>query len=250
MLVERSNIMSMSHTLMFSPILPCICTHRGARYMFHSKHIHLILCSTTHMFHPWNIVLSSCILICSDNGAHNICSNPFDTCMAWVSHFHLLSIWYMLYPFSTYQCIDLCVIIWVTVLVTPWWTWTSYISTFISESSTAHCLSLYTYSIVLPSHISCIMQTGSPSDSHSGGSDVSSAHDEHASGFTITSRDSDILQNYLDEFQEANTNLRTIVIERAMAQLYELRPVSAPFDKKDAKKVCFHCVHVHWSFCI
>ncbi|KAH9172395.1 hypothetical protein EDB89DRAFT_1906250 [Lactarius sanguifluus] len=46
----------------------------------------------------------------------------------------------------------------------------------------------------------------------------------------------DILQEYLQEFQAADTSLRTRIIEKAMAQLYLLRPASAPFDKKVATK--------------
>ena len=56
-------------------------------------------------------------------------------------------------------------------------------------------------------------------------------------GFSITPRDTDILQEYLQEFQVADTSLRTRIIEKAMAQLYLLRPASAPFDKKVATKV-------------
>ncbi|KAI9433711.1 hypothetical protein H4582DRAFT_2060689 [Lactarius indigo] len=55
-------------------------------------------------------------------------------------------------------------------------------------------------------------------------------------GFIITPEDADVLQEYLEEFQAADTSLRTRIIEKAMAQLYLLRPSSAPFDKKVATK--------------
>ncbi|KAH9009802.1 hypothetical protein EDB85DRAFT_1902737 [Lactarius pseudohatsudake] len=56
------------------------------------------------------------------------------------------------------------------------------------------------------------------------------------SGFSITPQDRVVLQEYLEEFQEADPDERTRIIERAMAKLYHLRPVDTPFDKKDASK--------------
>jgi hypothetical protein len=89
------------------------------------------------------------------------------------------------------------------------------------------------------------MQNEYFSDSHTGDSDVSPTQDEQATdtGFTITPQDTVILQQYLDEFQEADTNLRSKIIEKAMAELYQLRPVNTPFDKKEASKVCHMCIH-------
>jgi hypothetical protein len=84
------------------------------------------------------------------------------------------------------------------------------------------------------------MQNEYFSDSHSGESDVSPTHDEQATNthFVITPQDADILQQYLEEFQEADTSLRNKIIERAMAALYQLRPANTPFNKKEASKVC------------
>ncbi|KAH8985230.1 hypothetical protein EDB86DRAFT_2833172 [Lactarius hatsudake] len=56
------------------------------------------------------------------------------------------------------------------------------------------------------------------------------------SGFSITPQDRDVLQEYLQEFQEADTDDRTRIVEKAMAKLYHLCPVNTPFDKKDASK--------------
>jgi hypothetical protein len=56
-------------------------------------------------------------------------------------------------------------------------------------------------------------------------------------GFTITPQDIIILQQYLDEFREADTSLWTRIIEKYMAELYQLRIANAPFDKKEASKV-------------
>ncbi|KAH9037487.1 hypothetical protein EDB85DRAFT_1888399 [Lactarius pseudohatsudake] len=81
----------------------------------------------------------------------------------------------------------------------------------------------------------------SDSSSTSGGS-RDSPHSESdgeqpaKSGFSITPQDRVVLQEYLEEFQEADPDERTRIIERAMAKLYHLRPVNTPFDKKDASK--------------
>ncbi|KAH9069394.1 hypothetical protein EDB83DRAFT_2314420 [Lactarius deliciosus] len=83
------------------------------------------------------------------------------------------------------------------------------------------------------------MQIDETSSSDNGGeSEVSQNQREQSTdpGFSITPRDADILQEYLQEFQAADTSLRTRIIEKAMAQLYLLRPASAPFDKKVATK--------------
>jgi hypothetical protein len=66
-------------------------------------------------------------------------------------------------------------------------------------------------------------------------------------GFAFTPQDIDILQNYLEEFQKADTSLRTKIIEKVMAELYWLRPASTPFDKKEATKVCR--IYMHQSTC-
>ncbi|KAI9436269.1 hypothetical protein H4582DRAFT_2058933 [Lactarius indigo] len=58
-------------------------------------------------------------------------------------------------------------------------------------------------------------------------------------GFSITPRDGDILLEYLDKFQEADTHDRTRIVEKAMGELYHLHPANTPFDKKDARKACF-----------
>ncbi|KAH8992193.1 hypothetical protein EDB92DRAFT_1816038 [Lactarius akahatsu] len=83
------------------------------------------------------------------------------------------------------------------------------------------------------------MQMDDTSNSDNGGeSEVSQSQRELSTdpGFSITPRDADILQEYLQDFQAADTSLRTRIIEKAMAQLYLLRPTSAQFDKKVATK--------------
>jgi hypothetical protein len=92
------------------------------------------------------------------------------------------------------------------------------------------------------SHIHHIMQNeySSDSPSHFGVSEIPLTYEEQTmgSGFTITPKDVDVLQLYLNEFQKADTTLRTKIIEKAMAELYQLRPVGTHFDKKEASKVC------------
>jgi len=92
------------------------------------------------------------------------------------------------------------------------------------------------------------------SDSKSGGSAHSegnignSAHEGHnndKSGdesknedFKISDKDALILQEYVLEFKEGDTELRIRIIEKVMAEMYLLRPPNTPFDKVDAKEVC------------
>jgi hypothetical protein len=57
-------------------------------------------------------------------------------------------------------------------------------------------------------------------------------------GFHITSEDANILQEYLEEFEHAETAIRTRLVEKAMAELYMLQPPNPVFDKADARKVC------------
>ena len=89
------------------------------------------------------------------------------------------------------------------------------------------------------------MENEFSSDSDSRESVVSQSHDDQTvhSGFAITPKDTEILQQYLEEFQEADSSLRTKIIEKAMAELYLLRPDNTPFDKKEASKVCRIYVH-------
>jgi hypothetical protein len=89
------------------------------------------------------------------------------------------------------------------------------------------------------------MQNEYHSDSPTGDSEISPTHDEQAmnTSFAITPKDAEILQRHLEEFQEADTSLRSKIIEKAMADLYRLRPANTPFDKKEASKVCCMCIY-------
>lgn len=83
------------------------------------------------------------------------------------------------------------------------------------------------------------MQSEDHSDALTGDSAHSDAHIEDIVniGFTITPQDTNILQHYLEEFQGGDTSARTALIDKIMGELYRLRPVNTPFDKKDARKV-------------
>jgi hypothetical protein len=85
------------------------------------------------------------------------------------------------------------------------------------------------------------MQAAYHSDSLGGASDISDAHLGETVDvvFTITSLDTQILQHYLEEFQAGDTSVHTQLIDRIMGELYRLRPVNSPFDKKDARKVWY-----------
>ena len=92
------------------------------------------------------------------------------------------------------------------------------------------------------------MQNESSSDSLSGESELSQSPIDQPTNpdFIITTDDIGILQEYLEEFQEADTSLRTRIIEKAMAELYQLRPSNASFVKKEAIKVCF--IHIPMAY--
>ena len=112
---------------------------------------------------------------------------------------------------------------------------------------------IHTHSILHPIlstiYISFIMQNEYFSDSLSRESDHSQSHNDQALnvGFTITPQDSGILQEYLEEFQAADTDVRTRIVEKVMAELYLLRPANTPFDKKEASKVC--CISMNQCIC-
>jgi hypothetical protein len=66
---------------------------------------------------------------------------------------------------------------------------------------------------------------------------ISDQEEPVPTGFIITSANAAILQDYLDDFEHADAAARATIVERAMAQLYMLRPPHTPFHKVDAAKV-------------
>ena len=58
--------------------------------------------------------------------------------------------------------------------------------------------------------------------------------------FSISSEDAEILEEYIEEFQDADSELRTRIVANAMTQLAMLRPEDEPFDKVIANKVSLY----------
>jgi hypothetical protein len=56
--------------------------------------------------------------------------------------------------------------------------------------------------------------------------------------FAFTRDDTRILEEYADQFEDGSAALRTTIVARAMAELYGLRPGTAPFNKDEVGKVC------------
>ncbi|KAI9434984.1 hypothetical protein H4582DRAFT_2059865 [Lactarius indigo] len=59
---------------------------------------------------------------------------------------------------------------------------------------------------------------------------------DHLSGSSAgESEDAHILKGYVEEFQKADTEIRKTILEKAMGELYTLRPPNSTFNKKVAK---------------
>jgi hypothetical protein len=84
------------------------------------------------------------------------------------------------------------------------------------------------------------------SNSSSGESEMPSGPAMHppTDGFTITPQDTDILRGYVEEFENADSQMRNKILETSMGELYKLRPANSTFDKKQAKKVCIQRMHI------
>ena len=87
------------------------------------------------------------------------------------------------------------------------------------------------------------MQSYSDSDNHS----QSLAHESEPSTapsleetFSITREDAKILDDYLDEFQEGDADVRSAVVVTAMGEIALLQDEEAPFNKVDASRVSLH----------
>jgi hypothetical protein len=64
--------------------------------------------------------------------------------------------------------------------------------------------------------------------------------------FVISCKDAILLEEYVEEFQEGDADVRNTIIATAMAELCALRPPSVLFNKMEASKVC---VYVHNILC-
>ena len=61
--------------------------------------------------------------------------------------------------------------------------------------------------------------------------------------FILTPADKALLQDNLNDFQDADKDARATITERVMGELCQLRPPNTSFNKKDARKVSFK---PHW----
>ncbi|KAF8262889.1 hypothetical protein EI94DRAFT_1808105 [Lactarius quietus] len=72
-------------------------------------------------------------------------------------------------------------------------------------------------------------------------SDGESEHSPHletantGEGFTITPKDASVLREHIEEFQSADTDDRTKLLEQMVRKLYAFRPANTVFDKNEAK---------------
>jgi hypothetical protein len=92
------------------------------------------------------------------------------------------------------------------------------------------------------------MQNDYASDGSSSGDSAPLPADNAQPGhipFTITPKDGEVLEQYLDAFKAAKTKARADITEKAMAELYQLRPPDLLFDKKDASLVCVYHLHIN-----
>ncbi|KAH8989762.1 hypothetical protein EDB86DRAFT_2831440 [Lactarius hatsudake] len=92
------------------------------------------------------------------------------------------------------------------------------------------------------------MQSDHLSGSSDGESEVSPPS-IHALGdrFSISPQDARILKGYVEEFQKADTDTRKTILEKAMGELYALRPPNSAFNKKVAKKKIRTWFYNHYS---
>jgi hypothetical protein len=64
-------------------------------------------------------------------------------------------------------------------------------------------------------------------------------------GFQFTPEDTSILNRYMDEFEQADTQMRNNILEKVMGEIYRLRPGNTRFDKKQAKQACTHMWYIY-----
>ena len=71
----------------------------------------------------------------------------------------------------------------------------------------------------------------------------STAMDTQTGVFKVTLEDANILNKYIVEFQEADTETWNKILEKSMGELYKLCPRNSPLDQKDIKQVCDSSIH-------
>jgi hypothetical protein len=95
----------------------------------------------------------------------------------------------------------------------------------------------------ISTNIHRIMQSDDGSQSPSQESGVSpSPVPPMVEAFYITREDAKILEEYIEQFEEGDNDLRTTIVANAMAELSGLCPETEPFDKIEASKVSGHTI--------
>ena len=75
-----------------------------------------------------------------------------------------------------------------------------------------------------------------PDLSHTSSAALHADHDHRSDTvFVLSPADKALLQEHLDEFQDADKGASVIIIERVRGQLYQLQPSNSSFDKKDSQ---------------
>ena len=83
-----------------------------------------------------------------------------------------------------------------------------------------------------------MQQEHHPDMSHTSSTVLHADHDHSSDTVSgLTPADKALLQEHLDEFQDADKGACVIIIVRVMGQLYQLQPTNSSFNKKDASKV-------------
>ena len=95
------------------------------------------------------------------------------------------------------------------------------------------------------------MQSAYSSDRSSGELEIPSglatsglATHHAADPLILTPQVINILKEYVEEFEQADTQLRKKILERAMGDIYRLRPGNSAFNKEEARMVFFRTMHV------
>ncbi|KAH9030531.1 hypothetical protein EDB85DRAFT_2245636 [Lactarius pseudohatsudake] len=66
-------------------------------------------------------------------------------------------------------------------------------------------------------------------------------------GFKLSPQDVTILRGYMDEFEQADTQMRNKILEKAMGEVYKRQPGNSQFNKKEAKQKIRKWYYNHYS---
>ncbi len=95
------------------------------------------------------------------------------------------------------------------------------------------------------------MQSAYSSDRSSGELEIPSglatsglATHHAADPLILTPQDINILREYVEEFEQADTQLRKKILERAMGDIYRIQPGNSAFNKEEARTVFIWTMHI------